>query len=124
MQTRRLLFKLNAATSEEDSLPGPWSWGELPFTSRRVELVDFHWRIQRGMREIFLDFSSFSSCCRTNAELASDGWITRMFVDYCDIVGFFFLVLVVDGRNGENDGELSLERSVLRFRDVLVKEVW
>lgn len=34
MQTRRLLFKLNAATSEEDdSLPGPL---ELPFISRRV----------------------------------------------------------------------------------------
>lgn len=34
MQTRRLLFKLNAATSEEDdSLPGPL---ELPFISRRI----------------------------------------------------------------------------------------
>lgn len=40
-----------------------------------------------------------------------------MFVDYCDIVGFFFfeLGLIV---GGENDGDLSLERSVL------VKEFW
>lgn len=36
MQTRRLLFKLNAATSEEDSLPGPLELGELPFISKRV----------------------------------------------------------------------------------------
>lgn len=36
MQTRRLLFKLNAATSEEDSLPGPLELGELPFISKRL----------------------------------------------------------------------------------------
>lgn len=36
MQTRRLLFKLNAATSEEDSLPGPLELGELLFISKRV----------------------------------------------------------------------------------------
>lgn len=50
MQTRRLLFKLNAATSEEDSLPGPLELGELPFISKRVGGGRFSLKASRRRR--------------------------------------------------------------------------
>lgn len=106
MQTRRLLFKLNAATSEEeDSLPGPWTGVACPFYRGGS------WRLSVEEEWDFSRFFSFSSCCsaRTLSLLLMDGH------DGCSSIiviswGFSFLGGGLDWLSMENDEDLLLER--------------
>lgn len=88
MQTRRLLFKLNAATSEEDSLPGPLELGELPFISKRVGGGRLSLQASRRRRFFRISLLFLLVVARTLSSLPMDH------------TGFFGI------------GDLSLERGV------------